>query len=355
MGSIYKITNTVNGKAYIGQTRYDAEKTRISKHLNGRGNEEVKKDIEKYGKDAFTYEILHDGIIPEFLADLEKDEIEKHNTLIPHGYNFRTSGRGGACSEETKRKISEANKGRTPWNKGKKGVTVSPMKGKRHTPESRQKMSENRKGISSWNKGVPSPYKGVPRSEDTKRKIGKAHKGKKLSENTKRSISESKKGGRLSLEHRRKLSKANTGQNNAFYGKKHTPESRQKISLSKKGHTPWNKGKKGLQTAWNKGKKVSNPHWLGRKHTDESRRKMSESTKGQTAWNKGKKGVYTDEALRRMSKARETPERVAAREFFFSLPREMDIAEKRKHLRQKFPDVNHCKIWKWCKKFDLEV
>ena len=32
MGCIYKITNTVNGKSYIGQTRHDVEKTRIRKH-----------------------------------------------------------------------------------------------------------------------------------------------------------------------------------------------------------------------------------------------------------------------------------------------------------------------------------
>ena len=56
-----------------------------------------------------------------------------------------------------------------------------------------------------------------------------------------------------------------------------------------KGRIPWNKGKKGLQTAWNKGKKGSTPNWLGRKHTDESRRRMSEAAKGQTPWNKGKK------------------------------------------------------------------
>ena len=68
MGSIYKITNTVNGKAYIGQTIHDAEKTRIRDHLNGTGNGSrlVRRAINKYGKDAFTYEILYDGIIPEF-------------------------------------------------------------------------------------------------------------------------------------------------------------------------------------------------------------------------------------------------------------------------------------------------
>jgi group I intron endonuclease len=232
MGSIYKITNTVNGKAYIGQTLYDAEKTRIHQHLNGgsRGSQLVKDAVAKYGKEVFVYEILHDGIIPEFLDGLECEAIVKFNTVAPHGYNLTAGGGNGSPSETTKRKISE----------------------------------------------------------------------------------------------------------------------------TKKGQIPWNKGKKGVQTAWNKGKKGSTPNWLGRKHTDESCRKMSEATKGQIPWNKGKKGVYTDEALRRMSNARENPERVAAREFFFSLPQEMPIAEKRKHLRQKFPEKSRVRIWKWCKKFDSE-
>ena len=81
MGSIYKITNTVNGKSYIGQTRQDAEKTRIRDHLTGRGNVIIKNAVEKYGKDAFTFEVLHDGVIPEFLDTLEKETIEKFNTI----------------------------------------------------------------------------------------------------------------------------------------------------------------------------------------------------------------------------------------------------------------------------------
>ena len=256
MGFIYKITNLVNGKSYIGQTRQDPEKTRIRDHLtgNGKGSLLIRQAVEKYGRDAFTYEILHDSIISEFLDDFEIEAIKEFNTLAPDGYNLTTGGGSGSRSEQTLLKMSEAAKGNTHW-----------------------------------------------------------------------------------------------------LGRKHTDESRRKMSESCKGRTPWNKDKKGLQTAWNKGKKVNNTHWLGRKHTDESLRKMSEATKGQIPWNKGKKGVYTDETLHRMSKARETPERVAAREFFFSLPREMDIAEKRKHLRQRFPDVNHCKIWKWCKKFDSEA
>ena len=111
MGSIYKITNTVNGKSYIGQTIHDAEKTRIHQHLNGHspGSKLVKSAVTKYGKDAFTYEILHDGIIPEFLDILEKEAIEKFNTIAPHGYNL-TEGGSGASSDESRQKMSESAK-----------------------------------------------------------------------------------------------------------------------------------------------------------------------------------------------------------------------------------------------------
>ena len=150
MGSIYKITNTVNGKAYIGQTIHDAEKTRIRDHFrsNGKGSQLIKDDIEKYGQDAFTYEILHDGIIPGFLDTLEKEVIAKFNTLAPHGYNLTEGGGGGFRSEETRRKMSEAKKGK------------------------------------------PSPNKGKPHSEEHRRKISEAMKGKTLSEETRRKISE---------------------------------------------------------------------------------------------------------------------------------------------------------------------
>ena len=74
MGSIYKITNTVNGKAYIGQTIHDAEKTRIRDHFrsNGKGSQLIKDDIEKYGQDAFTYKILMMALFLNFLTPLRK-------------------------------------------------------------------------------------------------------------------------------------------------------------------------------------------------------------------------------------------------------------------------------------------
>ena len=125
------------------------------------------------------------------------------------------------------------------------------------------------------------------------------------------------------------------------------------MSEGGKGRIPWNKGKKGLQTAWNKGKKVSNPHWLGRKHTDESRHKISEGGKGRIPWNKGKQ--TSEEVCRKISNAKESPECKDARALFFSLPPGMDIKEKRKRLRHRFPHKNPNVILKWCKKFEAEA
>lgn len=165
MGCIYKITNTVNGKAYIGKTVSDAVKTRIPLHLTGsrNGSKLIKNDLAIYGKDAFTYEILHDGIIPEFLDALEKDAIAKFNTQVPHGYNQNKGGSGkNKHTETTKRKMSEARKGKP-----------SPSKGKKYGPpsqETRRKISESNKGKTSWNKGKTP-------SKETRRKISESLQG----------------------------------------------------------------------------------------------------------------------------------------------------------------------------------
>ena len=188
MGSIYKITNTVNGKAYIGQTIQDAEKTRIRDHLtgNGKGSQLIKDDIEKYGQDVFTYEILHGSILPEFLDMLEKEAIEKFNTIAPHGYNQTNggSGSGTQVSSKTRQKMSKAHKG------------------KKHSAETKRKMSETHKGksrpeetkrkISAARKGEKNPMYGKSPSEETRRKLSEANKGKPgkpLSAETKRKIS----------------------------------------------------------------------------------------------------------------------------------------------------------------------
>lgn len=165
MGYVYKITNTVNGKSYIGISIHEPEKRRIRQHLSGQGNRIIANAVAKYGKDAFTYEVLEANVFDEFLPDLEVAYIANHNTVAPHGYNLNSGGDHAIPSEETRRKISEA-------NKGKKRKPLS---------------DEHRRKISEANKGEKNHNFGKPLSAEHRRKISEAKKGKK---NTK--VSEAK-------------------------------------------------------------------------------------------------------------------------------------------------------------------
>ena len=116
MGFIYKITNTVNGKGYVGITVLPDATRRYQNHMsairNGRGCPMLQKAVKKYGEKAFTFKVL---IIcfDEDVYKYEKEYITKHNTMSPNGYNILEGGKnictflGKTHSEETKKKISE--------------------------------------------------------------------------------------------------------------------------------------------------------------------------------------------------------------------------------------------------------
>ena len=100
---------------------------------------------------------------------------------------------GKKFSEETRKKISEAHKGKIPWNKSKKCKPITEeharkmheaWKGKHHTEESRRKISEAQKGR-------PSPRKGATLSEETRKKMSEA--AKNMSEEHRRKLSEAAK------------------------------------------------------------------------------------------------------------------------------------------------------------------
>jgi hypothetical protein len=87
--------------------------------------------------------------------------------------------------------------------------------------ETRRKMSE--------------ALKGKPRSKEIRRKISESHKGKTHSEESRRNMSESQKGKTFSEETKRKLSESQKGKN-------HSEETRRKMSEARKGKKWWNDG-----------------------------------------------------------------------------------------------------------------
>lgn len=140
---IYQIRNLVNGKIYVGSS-INLRK-RMKDHFrdlrnNRHANQHLQKAYNKYGLDKFIFEVL-EYVEKDMLLEREQYYIDTLN-VVKEGYNicpiaahtFRVwtpaqkQNRCGAnnpmygkhLSEEHKKRISEAEKGRIPWNKGRK-------------------------------------------------------------------------------------------------------------------------------------------------------------------------------------------------------------------------------------------
>ena len=87
---IYKITNNLNGKGYVGQTTLTAKK-RFLQHLREAKKEKPKtlisRAIKKYGEENFCIELLETAKTLEELSEKEKKWILLENTMKPNGYN----------------------------------------------------------------------------------------------------------------------------------------------------------------------------------------------------------------------------------------------------------------------------
>ena len=95
--------------------------------------------------------------------------------------------------------------------------------------------------------GAKNQFYGKIHTEESRKKISDSHKTriyKKRSEETKIKMSLASKGKKKSEEHKLNLSLSKKGASSPMQGKKHTLESIAKMSESKKGNIPWNKGMK---------------------------------------------------------------------------------------------------------------
>ena len=136
---IYRITNTVNGKSYIGKTgmnfgdRWDCHRAQ----LNGghHDNPHLQRAWNKYGKEAFEFCVVEVVTDVAMLNELEIKYIKQYREA-GKCYNILDGGDGGFLlgshlSEETKRKIGEKNRAN--------------MLGRKLSEETRQKMSASQK------------------------------------------------------------------------------------------------------------------------------------------------------------------------------------------------------------------
>lgn len=155
---VYKHTSP-SGKSYIGQTNNYNKRCRY--HQSYKQCTAFYSAIQKYSWDNFTHEILKDNLTLEEANHFEIFYIAKYKSMQPTGYNIMEGGKNSKLAKETKDKLRNLMKGRSPSNKG-----IS------HSDESKKKMSESAKGRIPWNKGKKL-------SEEHKIKLAKAKIGKK--------------------------------------------------------------------------------------------------------------------------------------------------------------------------------
>ena len=186
---IYKITNLINGKIYIGQTGVDRLAERIYEHqfetIHSETNVAFHNAITKYGFNNFSVEVVETNISEELIDERERYYISFYNSYIhaenSNGYNETLGGQGThgyiftetdrlkmsmkqkaywknlketnieeynrlceirrqnklkyVWTEESRAKLSNSCKGRTPWNKGKKGLQEGWNKGSSVLPK----------------------------------------------------------------------------------------------------------------------------------------------------------------------------------------------------------------------------
>ena len=172
MIGIYKITNKINGKSYIGQSNNIKRRFKEHKRIAKETNKSLKQAYKKYGAENFEYTILEKCE----LERLDEREIYYIKKLKPE-YNRTTGGRGSAnhiVTDETKKILKE--KGKEFWN--------------RLTDEQKENIIQNNL------KGQP---KGHKVSKETREKLRQCNLGKKQSKETiekrKQTFIEKKKNG----------------------------------------------------------------------------------------------------------------------------------------------------------------
>lgn len=148
MGIIYCARNRLNGKRYIGQTIFSLD-FRKRQHENDARIERTNgcrlfiSALRKYGFDAFEWTIIFDSVEEGDLNAFEIDAISVYRTLVPNGYNLKEGGANGSPSKITRKLLSEAGKGRKHTEESKEKMRQA---AKNRSPETRKKLSESTKG-----------------------------------------------------------------------------------------------------------------------------------------------------------------------------------------------------------------
>lgn len=196
-GEVYVVTNTVNGKRYVGQTTQGAA-VRWSHHRGRAGCDPwaFSRALKKYGCGAFTWEVVDTAADQAELDGKETLWIAYFKCVSPNGYNLTTGGLGGKPSEETRRKQS------------------AQRLGKPHTVE--------------WNRKIGDANRTRVWTVEARVKVGDSRRGRKQPPNAVATVAASNTGRKRSAETKEKIRQALLGKT----GRVHSAETKAKISAA---------------------------------------------------------------------------------------------------------------------------
>ncbi len=161
---IYKATNKINGKSYIGfDSNWPRRRETHKSHALRGSTQYISKAIRKHGWESFVWEVIYQSNDLDFTKNImEGYFIRLYDTFGEKGYNLTLGGEGTLGRKysptiETRKLLSKKIKGRHF-----------------HTNESKQKISEAAKGREPWQKGTKGAY-----SKEHLEKLSKAAIGNK--------------------------------------------------------------------------------------------------------------------------------------------------------------------------------
>ena len=183
---VYKHTNKINGKIYVGKTCANPPEKRWRNDGSGYMKSPLFWNaIQKYGWDNFDHEILIDNLTEkqanelekQFISDLKSNDREFGYNLTDGGDGVRLLGEshpryGIHLDESVKKKISDTHKKRGSWqgennpNYNKHNFTGegNPFYGMHHTEETKRRLRE-------LATGRPSPMKGKQFSDEARKNM----------------------------------------------------------------------------------------------------------------------------------------------------------------------------------------
>jgi group I intron endonuclease len=215
---VYCIENKIDGKKYVGITRGEIERRfkqhkTITKTKNHSNKSHIHHAMALYGVENFIVYELDCAENKEELFEKEKHWIKTLDTKN-NGYNETDGGEGTfgwKPTEEQKKQNSER------------------IKKVMENEEHRKLLSEKSKNY--WN-SLTKEEQDKKREQFNKTKIGNQYAKDKhwnLSDETKNKISKSKIGISKSEEYKKQMSLSRQGKLNPNYGKKHSPETIEKM------------------------------------------------------------------------------------------------------------------------------